>query len=97
MTLWNLFQGHIGLAVLHRGHEAPALTLGLEHLAACLEVGIQLRQSLPEVVDAALKVAVRHEKMLFYILLYGFSCALPERIGGIPYPTAPYIYFVYIP
>ena len=49
--------------------------------------------------DAPINASVRTGLVLFCFSassMYGFSCALPERIGGISYPTAPYIYYVYI-
>ena len=85
MSVGNLLQGNAGLegrrVVLvgfHRSHEAPALVLGLEHLTTFLEIGIQLRKLLPEVINAALEIAVGYEEMLLHILLFhliaGLTC-----------------------
>ena len=72
----HLLQGHTRLAILHRGHEAPALALLLQYLAASLEVGVQLRQTAPEVVERTLKEVVGHEEVFLNVLLLHLVASL---------------------
>ena len=70
---------HARLAVLELCHKSPALVLALQHLALCLEVGIERRKILPEVIYAALEELVGHEEMLLHIVLfYLISCLTRE-------------------
>ncbi len=56
--LWTYsLQAYAGLSTIQGGNEAPAFVLQVESLALGLEVGIELRQFLPEVVNAALEEA----------------------------------------
>ena len=86
MSVRHLFQRNtrlerrrILLVGFHRSYEAPALVLGLKHLAASLEVGIQLRQTLPEVLDRTLEITVGHEEMLLHIVLFHLVTCLTRQ------------------
>ena len=64
-----LLQRDVGLAVFHRGHEAPTLALSFELLATLLKVSIQSRQFLPEIIYRTIEVVVGHEEVFLYVLL----------------------------
>ena len=76
MSIRNLLQGNIRLAVLHRSHETPTFVLGFQNLTTGLEVGIELWQLSPEVVDTALEIAVRHKEMFLHIVLFHLIASL---------------------
>ena len=79
MMLSYCLKRHARLAVLELCHKSPALVLALQHLALCLEVGIERRKILPEVIYAALEELVGHEEMLLHIVLfYLISCLARE-------------------
>ncbi len=68
--LWTYsLQAYAGLATIQGSHEAPAFVLQVERLALRLEVSIELRKLLPEVVELALEEVVWHEEVLLHILL----------------------------
>ena len=92
MSVGHLFQGdtrlerrRVVLVGLHRGHEAPSLLLCFEHLAACLEVGVELGQTVPEVVDGTLEVAVGHEQVLLYVVLLYLVASLAGEDDELAY------------
>ena len=54
--------------------------LYIERLALSLEIGIEFRKFLPEVVERTLEVFVWHEEVLLYIfLLYAVTCLAGEN------------------
>ena len=72
MVRIDLFQRHVGTAVLHRSDKAPPLALGFQLLTTLLEVGVECGQLLPELIDRTIEELVGHEEMLFDILLFHF-------------------------
>ena len=69
MSLLYLLKRDAGMAVLVLSHEAPNLVLALEHLAACLPIGIERGKVLPELLHGAIEEGLGHEELGLDILL----------------------------
>ena len=80
MLRTDSLQTYACLAAIQGSNEAPAFVLYIERLALSLEIGIELRKFLPEVVERTLEVFVWHEEVLLYIsLLYTVTCLAGEN------------------
>lgn len=85
----DLFECHVGLAVVECCYETPALAFGFESLATLFKVGIKLWQILPEVVYSTLEERVGYEQMLLNIsFLYLVSCLTGENYEFADYVLA---------
>ena len=69
MSLLYLLKRDAGMTVLVLSHEAPNLVLALEHLTACLPIGIERGKVLPELLHGAIEEGVGHEELGLDILL----------------------------
>ena len=56
--------------MIHTGHETPPLPFGRKPFTPGLELGIQFGHAPPEILDAALEIFLRNEKILFHIVLF---------------------------
>lgn len=80
MLRTDSLQTYACLAAIQGSNEAPAFVLYIERLALSLEIGIEFRKFLPEVVERTLEVFVWHEEVLLYIfLLYAVTCLAGEN------------------
>ena len=80
MLRTDSLQTYACLAAIQGSNEAPAFVLYIERLALSLEIGIELRKFLPEVVERTLEVFVWHEEVLLYIFLfYAVTCLAGEN------------------
>ena len=80
MLRTHSLQTYASLAAIQGSNKAPAFVLYIERLALSLEIGIELRKFLPEVVERTLEVFVWHEEVLLYIfLLYAVTCLAGEN------------------
>ena len=64
-----LYQFYHSLSAFEACHEPPALAFTLQHLAACLEIGIQRRYLAPEVIQRPFEEAVGNEQVFLHIFL----------------------------
>ena len=66
----HLHQSHRRPAAVQPRHEAPVLVLGLQLLAARLEVGVQRGHLAPEVIQRTFEEVVGHEEVPLHITLF---------------------------
>ena len=64
---------------LHLCYKSPALAFAFKHFATLLEVCVELRQVLPEVIYAAVEIFVRYKKMFFHIFLFYLVACLASE------------------
>ena len=76
MSLLYLLKRDAGMAVLVLCHKAPNLVLALEHLAACLPIGIERGEVLPELLHGAIEEGLGHEE-------FGLDILLIDAIAGL--------------
>ena len=79
MLRTHSLQAYRSLAAIESGHEAPALVLQGECLSFGLEISIEFRKFLPELINASLEEIIWHEEVLLYIrLFYAIACLTGE-------------------
>lgn len=78
MVSADFLQADRCFAVFQLGYETPMLVLGFQHLATGLEIGIEARHFLPEVIQGAFKEVIGHKEVLLNIALFqtvtGLAC-----------------------
>ena len=85
----HLLQRHRQFAVVERSHEAPALAFGVELFASSFEVGVELRQVLPELVYVALEELVGYEEVCLHVGLLYLVAGFARQDDELAYRCSP--------